>query len=355
MQKENHALMPIDLKVRDGRCYIVSAELPRENFNEPFFLDSLSYRFHVADVNKDRPSEQNVLVRPLHYDESDPRVKFTPLNNFVRSFSGRTVDEDRTRFIFHMSRCGSTLVTQMLTIPDRFFVISEPPIINALLDPALLLPDGYSKMELLKAIVHAIESCKPECAEFTFVKFRSWNSLFLDKILEEFPRTKWMFVHRNGLEVLESVLRDPPGWLRSRDTSEAFIASHLGLSRDELGKLSNSEYAIQMLGAFCKIAAAQRSPRSLYINYDQIVKELPTILEQRWKLVLSDSEKRKMFARTEVYSKDPQKMKKFESDGERKRRTATEEERILVRKYIEKQRSSLNEVHLTGLKDSLKE
>ena len=74
MQKENIALMPIDLEIRNSHYFIVSAKLPRENLKEPFFLDSLLHRFHLADVNKNRPEEQDVLVRPLHYDENDPRI-----------------------------------------------------------------------------------------------------------------------------------------------------------------------------------------------------------------------------------------------------------------------------------------
>ena len=335
--------MPIDLKVRDGRYFIVSAKLPRENFKEPFFLDSLLHRFRLADVDKNKPEEQDVLVRPLHYDENDSRIEFISLDDFVRVFNERAVDGNKLKFIFHMSRCGSTLVTQMLATSNRFFVVSEPPIVNALLDPALLLPDGYSKMELLRAIIYAIESCRPECAEFTFVKFRSWNTLFLDKILEQFPKTEWMFVHRNGLEVLESVLRDPPGWLRGRHTYEKLFSSHLRLSLSGLRQLNDDEYTIRVLGTFCKTALEQKSSRALYVDYDRIVGDLPSTLEKVWKLNLVSSEKESMFVRTKIYSKDPEKTRKFEPDGEKKRRVASDIERELVEKYIETQRTKLNQ------------
>jgi hypothetical protein len=205
-----------------------------------------------------------------------------------------------------------------------------------------LLPDGYSKMELLKVIICAIESCKPEYAEFTFVKFRSWNTLFLDKILEQFPKTEWLFVHRNGLEVLESVLRDPPGWLRSRHTYNTFLSPHFGMSLRELRQLNDDEYAIRVLGTFCKMALEQKSYRALYVDYDQIVENLPGILERAWRLNLSAPEKEIMFARTEIYSKDPEKIQKFEPDGEKKRQSANDIERDLVEKHIETQRAKLN-------------
>jgi len=62
-----------------------------------------------------------------------------------------------------------------------------------------------------------------------------------------------------------------------------------------------------------------------------------------WKLNLVSSEKESMFVRTKIYSKDPEKTRKFEPDGEKKRRVASDIERELVEKYIETQRTKLNQ------------
>ena len=147
-KKENLMHMPIDFRIRGGKYYVVSAILPRQNLNEPFFLDSLSYRFAIAEVNKNKPEEQNALVRPLHYDKNDSRLEYIPIEDFINTFSKETIAEDKLKFIFHMSRCGSTLATQMLATSERFFVVSEPPIILALLGPSLILTGIYSKANL---------------------------------------------------------------------------------------------------------------------------------------------------------------------------------------------------------------
>jgi hypothetical protein len=344
-------LMPIDIKTLDGQFYIASAKLPKDNFKEPFFIDSLSRRFHIADVDKIVPGEQDMLVRPLHYDEGDARIELAPLGDFAKVPIVEPRDETRLKFVFHMSRCGSTLATQMMATSDRFFVVPEPPIVNALLDPSLVLPEGINKMELFKSIVHAIEDCKPERAEYTIVKFRSWNTLFIDEILQQFPDNQWMFVHRNGVEVLESVLRDPPGWMRSRHSYAAFFADKLEMSTDELNALSESEYAIRVLGAFCKEAAQQKSPRSHYLEYSQIAQSLPEILNKNWKLGLSDLEKEAEIERTKIYSKDPEKMREFSPDSEMRRRAATEQEKLLARQFVESQRELLTNTQFDWTKE----
>ena len=54
---------------------------------------------------------------------------------------------------------------------------------------------------------------------------------------------------------------------------------HLGLSLSELRQLNNDEYAIRVLGTFCKTALEQKSFRALYVDYDYIV-DLPGTLER---------------------------------------------------------------------------
>ncbi len=338
---QNEILFPLDIQVHNGETCVMLARLPQVNFKEPFFVDSLAYRFQIADISKVASGEQDILVRPLHFDDKDTRFSYVPLDEFVSRYVDTELDASKTKFIFHMSRCGSTLVTQMLATSERFFVVSEPQILNAVLNPKFMPHEPIKKMRLLRAVVGAINACKPVNVEHTFLKFRSWNSLFMKNILETFSEIQWMFVHRNGIEVLESVLRDPPGWLRSRHTYVSFFAEKIGVSVEDLEQLSESEYAIRLLGIFCEIAASQMSSRALYIDYDDIVKNLPMIIEEHWNLALTDAEKDAMFARTKMYSKDPSETKKFVPDSEAKRQVASDDDRVLSHRYIETHREML--------------
>jgi Trp operon repressor len=338
---QNEILFPLDIQVHNGETCVMLARLPQVNFKEPFFVDSLSRRFQIADISKKALGEQDVLVRPLHFDDSDTRFSYVPIDEFISQYVHSELDVSKTKFIFHMSRCGSTLVTQMLATSERFFVVSEPQIFNAVLNPKFMPQEPIKKMRLLRAVVGAISACKPAGVDHTFIKFRSWNSLFMKNILETFPEIQWMYVHRNGIEVLESVLRDPPGWLRSRHTYASFFAGKFDVSVEELEQLSESEYAIRLLGIFCEIAASQISSRALYVDYDDIVKNLPMIVEEHWNLVLTDAERDAMFARTKIYSKDSNVTQEFVPDSEAKRKVASDDDRVLSQTYIETQRNTL--------------
>jgi hypothetical protein len=331
--------MPIDLKEKDGRLCVVSVRLPRDYFTEPFLLDTLKLRFGIASVNTVSPEEQRALVRPLHFDENDDRISYTPLNDFVAQ--AETTNVEKIKFLFHMSRCGSTLATQMLGASKKFYVLSEPPIVNRILDPGLKLPDGIGKMEILKATIHALASCKPESAEETVIKFRSWNTLFIKDILCEFPKTEWFFIHRKGVEVLESVLRNPPGWMRGREQNEEFFSSFMRHEPDEeIGALPFDEYAIRLLGAFCAAAGKAHSDHAYYIDYQTISTDLADLVVKNWSVRLDEGEREAMRAQTLLYSKDPSKTKEFVPDMEQKSEAATEHQRELADLYIEKERQS---------------
>lgn len=333
--------LPIDLCVRDGKHFVVLAEIPRDNLRDPFLIDSLAGRFNIADISKTATKEQDVLVRPVHYDADDAQIELIPLDVFLSNFQDKDTEEQSLNFIFHMSRCGSTLVTQMLAAVDRFYVISEPTIILAILNPIMTLSDGVTKKQLLKAAINAIHACKPEHCERVFIKFRSWNILFLDEILDLYPDVRWMFTHRNGLEVLESVLRNPPGWMRSRHTLASFFAPILDLSEQEIESLSDGEYATRLLGTFCKMAEARKSPNALFVEYVHITNDFPSILDTTWNLALTDTEIQEMLRRTKIYSKDQQKIKIFEPDSEKKQNSIGEENRRYAEKFIEIERKKL--------------
>ena len=341
MSDEDVVYFPIDFRFEEKLNYIVSIVIPRQKFEDPFLLDSLSGRLNIATVNKEKSGDQNLLVRPLYYDENDPRIKLIPLDQFLKDPKHSTIPSPKLRFIFHMSRCGSTLITQMLATSERFFVISEPPIINKLLDPSLIIPAEYSKSELIKSILIAIESCKPKDTEYTFIKFRSWNTLFLDEFIRDFPQVQWMFIHRDGLEVLESVLRDPPGWLRNRLMQSNYFARFLDIEAERLLSMGNEEYAARMLGTFCRKVNVMRSQDTFLVDYIDLKKSFFRDMRDRWHISLTEQEIELMERSSRLYSKDVTRTKIFEPDSEEKRKKLTENQERLVKKFVEAERLKL--------------
>lgn len=111
-------------------------------------------------------------------------------------------------FIFHVARCGSTLVSRSLAAVPGHRVLSEPGPVNQLLLAEQL--DARRQALLLKGLLYALGG--NAAGTPVFFKFSSWNLVFLAQILALFPGTPWVFVYRDPAGVLRSLSAQPPNW-----------------------------------------------------------------------------------------------------------------------------------------------
>lgn len=335
----NKILMPVSVLNKEGVIYIVHFIMDKEHHREPFFIDTLAKKFNVVKSQVKLPEEDESLARPLHYNEDDPYVVMIPLDEFILQNSKISINKE-IGFIFHMSRCGSTLAAQMLAHNNKFYVLSEPSIINAILDPAFDISD-LDRRRLLVACVCALISTAPNGIEVVFIKFRSWNTFYLNLITEEFPQVKWVYIHRHGLEVLSSVIDKPPGWLRSRNTYVKYFSELLHISIEDMNGLCDDEYISRLLGEFCRIAASSKSVNKLPMDYIRLKEDFIDLVLKNWNIKMTNEEINKMQEVSEVYSKNIDKKIIFTSDTESKRSKATKEQIDLVDKFVEFERIRL--------------
>lgn len=99
---------------------------------------------------------------------------------------------------FHSSRCGSTLVTQLLSRVPGCRTLSEPPILDTLLH--LDGADDALVAGLLLAFAKPLEGAPPKL----FLKTDSWHLSQLGRLKRLFPRTPRYFLYREPEAVLRS-------------------------------------------------------------------------------------------------------------------------------------------------------
>jgi hypothetical protein len=331
--------IPVDLCQSGSDLFVVSLSLPRTHFKDPFFIDSLAKFFPFITPHIKTPDEDETLARPLYYNKTDRRVIYTHFKTYTKLHCERELD-NKLGFIFHMSRCGSTLASQMLASNDRFFVLSEPTIINAILDPILnITPNDRS--QLLYACIAALLACSPVMCERMFIKFRSWNVLYLNDILKEVPNVGWLFIHRHGLEVLASVLEKPPGWLRSRRRYASYFSYYLNARQTDMRTMSNDEYSARMLGAFCRVVNDATWRRKAVLDYKNFKTDFVTVISQLWQIEMAAEDKYRVNRVSRLYSKDVNKVVQFKPDSLIKRKKASPLQREYVERFVEGERKRL--------------
>jgi hypothetical protein len=114
-----------------------------------------------------------------------------------------------TGFIFHMSRCGSTLISQMLAASSRHIVISEAEPIDTVVQARRARPDLSEEehIAMLRSVVGAFGQMRSGEEQHFFVKLDSWHAMALPLFRRAFPSTPWIFLYREPVEILVSQSR----------------------------------------------------------------------------------------------------------------------------------------------------
>jgi hypothetical protein len=112
-------------------------------------------------------------------------------------------------FIFHESRCGSTLAANSLVASSpkthRVYSESGPPL-------SAIMSCGLNGTEcakgtpaaLLRDVVLLMSRSDDEHEEKVFFKIQSLGSKYIDIVLEAFPSTPWIFIYRHPVHVIMS-------------------------------------------------------------------------------------------------------------------------------------------------------
>lgn len=102
--------------------------------------------------------------------------------------------------IFHMSRCGSTLIMRLLARLRRCVALSEPLLLTYLL-ASPIGASGFSATELARSVYRSYAALPARSGRKVVVKLTTFSVDALDlpwrRARSAFPSTPFFFVHRN--------------------------------------------------------------------------------------------------------------------------------------------------------------
>jgi hypothetical protein len=236
--------------------------------------------------------------------EPSPRLVRTPLDALFALDEPPSLDP--TALIFHLSRCGSTLLSRLLATHARTLVISEPSPLNQLLMAGPAELESEQQIRLVRALIRAF--ARPRSGEATHyvVKLSSWNIMRLEILRRAFPGAKLIWVQRRPIEIMASILADPPGWMLLRHAREqaALLFGAAALEVAANGEEQAEPFCARVLAAMLAGACAADDAGALLIDYG----ELPAGIWQRVApfigLTLDEQARQRMIEESTLYSKD---------------------------------------------------
>lgn len=238
---------------------------------------------------------------------------------------------DPTGFIFHMSMCGSTLLARALAQSDHHIVINEGSPLNDNIWEFLTENWRHSakltdkNLSIYKNMVLAMGRRRTPDQNSYFIKFRSWNVLFIDFITKAFPGVPMLFIYRDPIEVLVSAYKRPPeGYVRFKGLAPSALM--LNCSAQETRNMSHLSYCTNLYVRYLKAALNAFTENISYLNYSKLTKKnLEAILYHAFGYVTTPSQLLLMQRQFDFYSKDDTNTTHFTSDKEEKQKAATPE------------------------------
>ncbi|QRY77347.1 sulfotransferase family protein [Pseudomonas sp. PDNC002] len=263
------------------------------------------------------------LTRPFFHDDVEQALRL-PFNLAFRRETGLAELFDWQRvspglapslLVFHASRCGSTLLAQMLAGLDSHLVLSEPGPLDSLLRSHYSHEWEEGRQEAaVTAMLSALAQNAGPRAEHLVVKLDAWNLFELPLLRRCFPDTPWLFLYRDPLEIAASHLRMPgmqmiPGQLGP---------SPLNLADEPVAP--REEYIARRLGRLLALAVeACQEHGGLAVAYE----ELPQVLGGRLRECLRLTANQVELARAASERNAKRPTEAFVADSQDKRDSAS--------------------------------
>ena len=250
---------------------------------------------------------------------------------------------DPNGFVFHMSRSGSTLISQLLAAIPRNIVISEAPPIDATVRAHFksAAVTDEQRITWLRWLISALSQPRMAQEENFFVKFDAWHILDLPLIRRAFPHVPWLFVYRDPVEVLVSQL----GHRGAHMVPGVVAPSSFGIDPDQVWTIEPEEYCARVLAALCQAGLQHHGSGGLLINYKQLPEIVWTSISEFFGIDHSEAEIEIMKGKTRRNAKNPAVV--FQNDSADKRRKATENVLAAVNTWLD---STYEELEAARLK-----
>lgn len=303
--------VPMRVYWRDSQPMVDWGHLGARRFTDPFFAQTIGPCVrHPADL----------LFR--HQTALDD------LGEIVESQPGL----QPTGFIFHMSRCGSTLMSQMLAAAPQNIVLSEAAPIDDLLRSHFRNPGitEERRVQWLRWLVGVLAWRRHPAEKHVFIKFDCWHVMFLPLLQRAFPCVPWIFLYREPVEVMASAQNQLGGQMIPGVLEPGLFGWDHGL----VGGMSLYEYTARVLAKLCEAALVEaQAGKGKLVNYRQLPHVIWPALMNYWKLDFSGAETAQMLDAARMNAKNP--ALSFESDSQAKRDSVRAELRELAQQWLE--------------------
>ncbi|PHS27724.1 MAG: hypothetical protein COA85_04910 [Robiginitomaculum sp.] len=254
-------------------------------------------------------------------------------------------------FIFHTSRCGSTLLGKALARIPAHCVVNQGGPLQRGFWAAIThewqneMPLDANTVKMFRNLVFALTRPRLGSEKASFVKFISWNTLYLDFIARAFPEVHSLFLFRDPVEVIASVIKETTAVLVAKNWQQASFLT--GKSASDAKKMDDVSYLAQCYNNYFKVILDSSLANVKTLEYHNLRPDtLEQVLESGFSFVPDEPVIAEMCTQFRFHSKDDSDTSTFQSDGSAKQAAIAAKDRIQIERItkalLEKLRAAPN-------------
>ncbi|WP_277222403.1 sulfotransferase family protein [Pseudomonas indica] len=242
-----HGWLPIRIWPEQGHWWVDWCWFGSEVLCEPFFRDSV----------------QKALRKPFN----QALRRLTGIEALL-DWQARSPAPAPRAFIHHASRCGSTLIAQLLTQLDSHTVLSEPPPLDAVLRAHFFDPTSAPHQAAwTRALFCAYGQPRRGGDSELVIKLDAWNVFEADFLRALYPQTPAIFLYRDPLEIVVSQLRQPGAHMVPGMIGPSLLA----IPAEEAFEVSPLEFAARCIGMILQRGLELcRTGGAIPVNYSEL-------------------------------------------------------------------------------------
>jgi hypothetical protein len=239
--------------------------------------------------------------------------------------------------IFHMARTGSTLVSRLFGRTRLALSLSEVPVIDQALFQAAARP-GEEGNALLRGVVAAFSRPRRPSERHLVVKMTdAMPNTRLPRFRTAFPEVPWVFIYRDPVEVMVSMMRGPTGNIRNWFRNRAQVADRLGMPVLRDPAMWPEEFIARTLRRFCAkaVEAARATPPGLFlaVPYTRLPEAIWETIAPHFGIRLGEKERTIMWEEARFSAKRADAVA-FQPDSAAKYDEATPRMRALANRLV---------------------
>jgi hypothetical protein len=299
--------VPIHLRLRRETSEVTWIDASNMRLSEPFFFQTLQ-----------RVTTERKCARVV-----------TDLDAVIE-LAEQLPNREPDGFIFHTSRCGSTLVCNALKCLTQTTIVAEAQPISATLAPYApstiwpFPPETWERNRdrLVWAMITIFGQLRASPTARFYIKFNSWNTLALHIVKAVWPSVKWVFLYRDPIETLVSNLRRRPSWLQQKASPER-TSAFFGFAPEHVSAMSVEEFGARVIARYYSNAATMADERSLLKDYKKLNRDGLRQILDFFGVSRHELEDSTIDGVLRVYSKGKDCLRPFFDDSEEKQSSAS--------------------------------